>query len=388
MNWVLFAATLAIALAGILFINGASYLHPEKHYGQSQAQWVAYGVGVFLVTTLIDYRIIKIAAIPMYLGSVALVALTYTSRGVLVGGAKCWLQLPGLGTFQPSQLAVVAGILVVALFLSACRSWHPILKLAGTGIIVAPAMVLILKQPDFGMTLVWMPVLLTMLWFEGIPKRWMLLVLLVGLTALPPVICFGLKPYQRARVTTFIDPELDPQGSGYAVNQSLIAIGSGGVNGKGFKAEGTQLELGLIPSTVAHTDYIFTTIGEQWGFLGGLAILSAFAVLLLSCLATALRAREPFGLLIVGGITAQIFFHVYQNIGMTIALMPITGLPLPLISYGGTFALTVMFSLGLVNSVWVHRKQEEKEEDDKKSLLSSFGELVRIPRFLSGSKRN
>jgi rod shape determining protein RodA len=358
MNWLLFASVVIIALAGILFINGASYLHPEERYWQNQAKWVGYGIVIFLVVTLVDYRWVKWAAIPMYLGSIALVALTYTSMGVEKNGAKCWLRLPAIGVFQPSQLAVVSGILALALFLSVCRSWHPSLKLICSAIIVGPAMGLILKQPDFGMTLVWVPVILTMLWFGGIPKRWMLTVLLLGLTALPLVICFGLKAYQRERVVTFLDYEIDPQGSGYAVNQSLIAIGSAGIDGKGYKEKGTQLELGLIPSNVAHTDYIFTTIGEQWGFLGGLAVIAAFAVLLISCLLTALRASDPFGLLIVGGFTAQMFFHVYQNIGMTVALMPITGLPLPLISYGGTFALMVMFALGLVNSVWVHRNTE------------------------------
>lgn len=360
MNWLLFVSVVVIALAGILFINGASYLHPEEHYWQNQAKWVGYGIVIFLFVTLIDYRWVKWAAVPMYLGSVALVALTYTSMGVEKNGAKCWLRLPVLGVFQPSQLAVVSGILTLALFLSLSRSWVPWLRLMLSGMLVAPAMALILKQPDFGMTLVWVPVILTMLWFGGIPKRWMLTVLLTGLTVLPLVICFGLKPYQRERVVTFLDYEIDPQGSGYAVNQSLIAIGSGGIDGKGFKAEGTQLELGLIPSNVAHTDYIFTTIGEQWGFLGGVAILCAFGVLLIACLLTALRASDPFGLLIVGGFTAQIFFHVYQNIGMTVALMPITGLPLPLVSYGGTFALMVMFALGLVNSVWVHRAGAKK----------------------------
>ena len=143
------------------------------------------------------------------------------------------------------------------------------------------------------------------------------------------------------------------------MNQSLIAIGSAGLGGKGYKAAGTQLEMNLIAPTVAHTDYIFTTIGEQWGFLGGATVIAAFAVLIVACLFTALRATDPFGVLIVGGFTAQIFFHVYQNVGMTIALMPITGLPLPLISYGGTFALVLMFALGLINSVWVHRRREE-----------------------------
>jgi rod shape determining protein RodA len=279
------------------------------------------------------------------------------------GGARCWLYLPGIGEFQPSQMAVVSGVLVVALFLSVTRSWTNfwmvLLRLICVAVIAGPTMILILKQPDFGMTVVWVPVLLTMLWLGGLQKRWVLLVLLTGLTALPLVINFGLKPYQRDRIVTFMNPDIDPKGTSYAVNQSLIAIGSAGLAGKGYKAPGTQLEMNLIAPTVAHTDYIFTTIGEQWGFLGGAAVIAAFAVLIVACLVTALRATDPFGVLIVGGFTAQIFFHVYQNIGMTIALMPITGLPLPLISYGGTFALVLMFALGLINSVWVHRRREE-----------------------------
>jgi rod shape determining protein RodA len=163
-------------------------------------------------------------------------------------------------------------------------------------------------------------------------------------------------------VVTFLDPDVDPRGTSYGVNQSLIAIGSAGIRGKGFKAPDTQLELGLIPMAEAHTDYIFSTIGEQWGFLGGAALIASFGVLIFACMITAVRATDRFGVLIVGGITAQVFFHVFQNIGMTIALMPITGLPLPLVSYGGTFALVLMFSFGLVNSVWVHAQEEVEEE--------------------------
>jgi rod shape determining protein RodA len=210
--------------------------------------------------------------------------------------------------------------------------------------------------------MVWVPIVLAMLWVGGLPKRWLAAIILIGLTALPLVINFGLQPYARSRIVTFMSVDYDPTDKGYAINQSLIAIGSAGIMGKGYKAPGTQLEMNLIPSTVAHTDYIFTTIGEQWGFVGGAAVIGAFGVLLMACLVTALRTTDPFGILLVGGFTAQIFFHVYQNIGMTIALMPITGLPLPLVSYGGTFLLLIMFSLGLVNSVWVHR---DKKEDEK-----------------------
>jgi len=365
MNWLLFAAVTVIALAGILFIHGASYLRPEDRYWQQQAKWVGIGMAVFFVVTLTDYRWVKWLAVPMYLASIALVALTYTGMGVMVNKAKCWLRLPVIGVFQPSQIAVAGGILSLALFLSYARRWHPAIRIACTGIIVAPVMALILNQPDMGMTIVWVPVVFTMLWLCGMPLRWLAVVVLAGLTVLPLVMNFKLKPYQRDRVVTFMDPDVDPRGIGYGVNQSLIAIGSAGFNGKGFKAADTQLELGLIPAAEAHTDYIFTTIGEQWGFLGGLGVIAAFGVLIIACMLTAARATDLFGVLIVGGITAQIFFHVYQNIGMTIALMPITGLPLPLVSYGGTFALMLMFSFGLVNSVWVHSRRAAEEAEEK-----------------------
>jgi rod shape determining protein RodA len=166
----------------------------------------------------------------------------------------------------------------------------------------------------------------------------------------------GLKPYQQERITAFINPDIDRQGSAWAINQSLIAIGSGGWAGKGFKAPNTQIELGFLPATAVHNDYIFSAIGEQWGFIGGIALLSAFALLLLTCLFVAYKSSDMFGLLLVIGISTLIFTHVFQNVGMTISILPITGVPLPLISYSGSFALMIMFGLGIVNSVWVHRK--------------------------------
>jgi rod shape determining protein RodA len=218
---------------------------------------------------------------------------------------------------------------------------------------------LIIKQPDMGMTLVWVPSILAVLLAAGIPKRHFILIMLSGLLALPVVLNFLLKPYQRARITAFINPDADQLGAAWAVNQALIAIGSGGLSGKGFKATGTQVEQGFIPGTTVHTDYIFTAIGEQWGFIGACILIAAFGLLLLSCLFTAHQSADELGLIMSVGFAAQMFFHVFQNIGMTIALVPITGLPLPFISYGGTFLIMVMFAMGLINSVWVHRREPE-----------------------------
>jgi rod shape determining protein RodA len=355
MNWLLVGTALAISFFGIFAVYFASYFNTDQ-YWQKQATWVGVGVAVFVVISLIPYRWAKWIALPMYLASIVLVILTYTSLGEEHGGAKCWLRIPGVGTFQPSQMAVIAGILVVGLFLSQFRRLHPMLKLCFIGAIVVGPMVLILKQPDFGMTMVWAPTVMAMLIVSGLPKRYIISIVLVGMCILPLLYNFGLKPYQRARIVSFIDPGIDPLKTGWAINQSLIAIGSGGLSGKGFKSPNSQVEQGFIPGTTVHTDYIFTAIAEKGGFVMGAAVIGAFGVLILSMLLTAYHAADEFGLIITAGLAGQMFFHVYQNVGMTIALMPITGLPLPLVSYGGTFLVMIMFGLGLVNSVWIHRK--------------------------------
>lgn len=357
MNWVLFAVTLALAIFGVIAIYSATYMREDPFvagFWRRQATWVCIGVIAFIVASLVDYRWVTWGALPMYLAGIGFLILT-RFIGTRVYGAKSWLQI-GPINFQPAQLAVIAGILVMALFLSHFRALPPILRLLGCGLICGGPMVLILLQPDFGETIVWVPVFMAMLFAAGMPKRFLISMIIAGVAFLPLLINFGLKPYQKARITAFLDPEIDPQGSAWAINQSLIAIGSGGWGGKGFKAPNTQVELGFLPSTAVHNDYIFSAIAEQWGFVGGVILLGAFAFLLLLCLMIAYKAADELGLLLCVGITALMFTHIFQNIGMTIALMPITGLPLPLISYSGSFVVMVMFSLGLVNSVWVHRK--------------------------------
>src|SRR5438105_10097739 len=178
-------------------------------------------------------------------------------------------------------------------------------------------------------------------------------ILLVMFAMIPITPNLVLKPYQQARLTAFAHPDIDKQGSSWAINQSLIAIGSGGWAGKGFKAPNTQIELGFLPSTAVHNDYIFSAIGEQWGFVGGMFLIGAFALLLLTCLFVGFFAGDQFGLLLVIGITALIFTHIFQNVGMTISILPITGVQLPLISYSGFFVLMIMFAIGFVISCWV-----------------------------------
>jgi len=353
-NWILFVLMVALAIFGIIAVYSATIIRDDQLlFWKKQAYWVLFGVVTFFVVSLVDYRWIKWGAMPMYLVGIVLLVLTKL-KGSKVNGAKSWLHL-GPVNFQPAQLAVIAGILVLALFLSQFRSLHPMIKLLFCGLIVGAPCLLILLQPDLGEVIIWVPTVLGMLFIAGIPLRYLISLIIGGAAFVPLVYVFGLHPYQQQRITAFIDPDINPLGIAWDINQSLNAIGSGGWAGKGFMAPNTLISLGYF-QTAGHTDYIFTAIGEQWGFLGGVALLSAFALLMLTGLYIAYRSSDDLGLLVCVGIIALIFTHICQNVGMTIALLPITGVPLPLVSYGGSFALVIMFGLGLLNSVWVHRK--------------------------------
>lgn len=354
-NWILVALMLGLAIFGVISVYSATVIRDESlaYFWKKQAYWVAGGTLVFFIVSLIDYRWIRWGAMPMYILSIILLILTKI-RGTKVNGAKSWLHLGPLN-FQPAQLAVIAGILVLALFLSQFRSLHPMIKLLFCGVIVGAPCLLILLQPDLGEVIIWVPTVMAILFIAGIPLRYLVALVLLGAGFIPLVYFFALKPYQQSRITAFIDPSVDPRGIGWDINQSLNAIGSGGWNGKGFMAQNTLLSMGIF-KTAGHTDYIFTAVGEQFGFLGGVALLSAFTLLMFTGLFIAFRSSDDLGLLVAVGIIALIFTHIFQNVGMTISILPITGVPLPLVSYSGSFVLMIMFGLGIVNSIWVHRK--------------------------------
>src|SRR6266705_6947867 len=358
LNWLLLANMLALAIFGVVAIYSATYMREDSvaaEFWRKQANWVVVGLFAFMFTSLIDYHWIRWGALPMYLAGIVFLVLT-KFIGQRVYGARSWLHL-GPINFQPAQLAVVAGIMVLALLLTQFRQMHPMLRLLLCGAIVGAPALLVLMQPDLGECIIWIPVLMALLFAAGLPLRYLICIILIGLAFIPIAVNLGLKPYQQQRITAFINPEIDKQGAAWAINQSLIAIGSGGWSGKGFKAPNTQIELGFLTSTAVHNDYIFSAIGEQWGFVGGIFLLGGFALLLVTCLFVAFCAGDQFGMLLIVGVTALIFTHIFQNIGMTISVLPITGVPLPLISYSGSFALMIMFALGVVNSVWVHRHE-------------------------------
>lgn len=353
MNWVLFGLMVTMMVYGIYAIYSATWVR-DQDYWISQMIWMAIGMPVFFVVALIDYRWVRYGAVPLYiLGILGLVATMII--GEIRQGARSWIDL-GVMSVQPSQAAIIAGIMTLAVYLEASKRTMPILRILACGAIVSAPWVMILTQPDLGSCIVWGPVVLGMMFIGGIPKRWLLAMIILALAVVPLVVNFGLKSYQQARITTFLNPDLDPRGDGWNINQSLIAIGSGGFSGKGFKAPNTQNELGFLPSTIVHNDFIFSVMGEQHGFVGGVALLGAFLLLLLVGLHIGMQAEDDLGRLLGTGVVMLIFTHTFMNIGMTISVTPITGLPLPLVSYGGSFLMVILFSMGLLQSIWIHRK--------------------------------
>ena len=364
MNWLLVTLAIGLSVFGVFAIYSVTYMREDVYLTEMwrrQIVWMAIGVVVFFATSLINYRsYLNNAIVPlvMYLAGLGFLVLTHFI-GRTVYGAKSWLEI-GPINFQPAQLAVVSTLLLLAWLLANTENWvgfwPTIGRILSCGIITIPPWLLILIQPDLGECIVWIPALLALLYVGRVPKRYLLVMIIAGLAFIPVVANFGLKAYQRERLTTFINPDYDLQGAGWTINQSLIAIGSGGFYGKGFTAPNTQVQLGFLPATIVHNDFVFAAIAEQLGFVGAITVVGAFAVLLLTGLLIAASAIDDLGRLIAIAIVTFLFTHVYMNIGMTISITPITGIPLPMISYGGSFLVLVLFALGILESIWIHRK--------------------------------
>src|SRR6202011_6066354 len=242
LNWLLLIVMLALAVFGVVAIYSATYMREDPvaaDFWRKQTNWVMVGFFAFMVASLVDYRWIRWGALPMYLAGIFFLFLT-KFVGQKVYGARSWLHL-GPINFQPAQLAVVAGIMVMALFLSQFRQMHPMLRVLLCGAIVGAPCLLILMQPDLGEAIIWVPVLLALFFVGGIPLRYLICILLIAV-AFIPIAYVELKTYQQERITAFLHPDVDKQGASWAINQSLIAIGSGGGAGKGFKKPQNQIQ--------------------------------------------------------------------------------------------------------------------------------------------------
>lgn len=318
-----------------------------------QIVWLVGGWTIFFILTFFDYLWINRLIWLMYAINIA--ALIYTDvKGKVVLGGQRWIDLHFF-RYQPSETMKLCLILVLAKILVHYNSQG---KGMGLREIAFPAFLILLpfgltvKQPDLGTAMTLMFIGGTLLFFVKIRKSILVSIFMAAIIALPLAWNYGLKEYQKNRVITFISPDLDPQGKGYNSIQSKIAVGSGKFLGKGFRM-GTQSQLEFLPER--HTDFIFAVLSEEWGFIGSFLVLITFAFLFKICFEIAHQARDKFGALITVGVTAYIFWHMFVNIGMVIGLLPIVGVPLPLLSYGGSGMLTTMTGLGLVSSVAYRR---------------------------------
>lgn len=382
-NWLLALTMFGMVVFGVFSIHSATYFRGGELANKWNDQMINAIIGtvVFFVVALIDYRWIKWAAIPAYVGGIGLLLLVKV-MGEERSGAQSWLKLPGMPAFQPSQVAIMGGILLLALILGYLPKKHRIFQLAPVRILLAcivaaiPA-ALVLKEPDIGSAAVWGPALSVMLLIGAIPLRYLIVGALMGLFMLPLIYFFGLKVYQKERIETYIGMltggKVDEQGAGWVPKHNMIAIGSAGWKGKGYKGsrmgenDRTIKEMGFVPANVAMNDFIFVVIAEEHGFRGSIVLIAVVAFMLIQCLIVAFNSRDQEGRLIVAGFCAQIFFHTFMNIGMCILLVPITGLPLPFVSYGGTFLIIMMFMMGLTQSVWIHRHTVVEEAEKPKA---------------------
>jgi rod shape determining protein RodA len=336
-------------LCGMLAALGLMTVYSAHADWARQLLWLALGAVAYCAASAFDYRRLRPLAPGLYAGMLLLLlAVHLVGRSAL--GARRWLSVGGF-PLEPSELSKLLLVVVLAAYLTRADrlSWR---ALAGVLLLTAPPAALILTQPDLGTTIVFVAVLLGVLFLAG-ARFWQLGSLSgVALVALP-LLPFLLHGYQRRRLEIFLDPNRDPLGAGYNVLQARIAIGAGGLFGQGW-LHGLQGQLGFVPERA--TDFVFAVFAEEFGLLGSLLLLAIFGALLIRLLRSAAMAPDRFGNLLVSGVFVMIFVQVVENVGMNIGMLPIAGIPLPLISYGGSATLTTLAALGLAQSVMVRRR--------------------------------
>jgi len=352
-NWGFLLLIIAIASIGIAMLYSVADGNFDP-WASRQTVRFAMGLGILFVVAFIDVRIWMNLAYPAF-GLTLIMLIAVEFFGVSGMGAQRWINL-GFLQFQPSELVKITLILALA------RYFHGLTldQVSRIRFLVAPALMmampfyLTLRQPDLGTAVLIAVVGITLFFMAGLAWRFFILggVAVVGAV---PIAWGTLHDYQRQRVLTFLDPERDPLGSGYHILQSKIALGSGGLFGKGFM-EGTQSHLNFLPEK--HTDFIFTMLAEELGLVGGLTLMGLYFMVLMFGISVGLQTRNQFGRLLAIGITVNFFLYIFINIAMVMGLVPVVGVPLPLVSYGGTAMLTLMFGFGLLMSVYIHRNQE------------------------------
>ena len=359
--WSMSGLAVGIAIIGLFAVYSATFTSqgPSSLY-YKQLLWIAAGIVVMFLAIIPDYHTIGRFAYSLYIVSIVLLVLV-----MVVGragmGAQRWLSL-GPIAFQPSELAKLAVVLALArYFAEDPRQSYGLTDLAKPAILVMIPLVLVLRQPDLGTALMLLLAASIVIVIAGLRIQALMVVCIVAATLaasvvlVPPVkgkVWNSLKPYQQKRIKAFLNPESDPLGSGYHAHQSKIAVGSGRITGKGF-LQGTQSQLAFLPER--HTDFIFSVIAEEHGLFGTGFMLFLYLALLLLGIETAKNAKDKLGALMAGGIVAMLALYVFINIGMTVGVAPVVGVPLPLASYGGTSIITTFLAIGLLSNIQMRR---------------------------------
>ena len=347
-DWLLLTFVLIICGLGVMEIHSATQHTKFAGAHVKQVYWVLGGVGMMFLMSLVNYQALLEQIHWFYIAGVgSLMAVMIFGQKYL--GARRWIKMPGGNHFQPSEWVKLILILAVAKYFADLQqrdlSWSDFMK---AGAIVGIPMLMVLAQPDLGTSLTYLPIALMGLFLGGL--HWKQAAVVVFLAALcMPLAWHHLKDYQKARLVSFLEPDADPQGSGYQVTQSLIAVGSGGLwGGKGSQTHGAFLP-------VPQTDFIFAAFAEEHGFVGALGVLLLYFIVLMRLTQNAQTAPDRAGTFVVMGVVAVLSFHILVNVGMVVGFMPVTGIPLPLMSYGGSSVLFMFLALGLVMNVRMRR---------------------------------
>ncbi len=342
---------IVIAAIGLLAVYSATYFSKEAPLFQKQIMWTVIGLVLMTIFIFLDYHTFMDISLVLYgIGMLLLIYLLIW--GKTTANVKSWIHIAGF-QFQPAEFMKIFVALVLAkYFNSHDQAYLNLRSFAIVTAIIGAPLLLIIVQPDFGSAATYFPLIAAGMFFGGIkPKYWLVAILIMAIL-LPSLWFMFLKPYQRERIMIFLNPERDPLGSGYQVTQAKIAIGSGGITGKGFK-QSTQAKLEYLPAR--HTDFIFAVLAEEWGFVGVSIVLALYLFLILQSFGIAKGSRDRGGTFLTIALISFFVFHILINVGMQIGLLPTTGIPLPLISYGGSSTMMFFIAIGLILNVDYHR---------------------------------
>ena len=353
-DWTLLSLIGMLSVMSVLEIRSATAMTKFRGFDHKQIGFLAIGLVLMFIVSLIDYhRLLDVGPWAYGVSLVALVAVRVVGTKVL--GARRWINLGGGVHFQPSEWVKLVLILVVARFfwsrVGRELSWNDIIK---SLLLVGLPLYLVLKQPDLGTALTYLPVLVVGLFLGGIRLKQAAVLVLIAAIAGGGAYLSGkrLKGYQQRRITAFLDPDSDPQASGYQIRQSKIAVGSGGIWGKGTN-HGTQTQGDFLP--IPYTDFIFAALSEEHGFIGAVTVLLLYFFILIRLIQNAQTAPDVPGAFIIMGVVGVLIFQIAVNVGMVLGLMPVTGIPLPLLSYGGSSVLFTFLALGIIMNIRMRR---------------------------------